>query len=191
MKDLNFFEIFNKKKTKRSNSDIIIYFSALILLICIFTYYIYNILKINNLTKEVGIFQEQLEIKKSDIRINQILEKEEELKLLQEQYEKINKMDIFLESNNIINEKLVPEISSRVPEDTFLSSIIINSNLISIEGIAKDKKSISDFQYRLSEIELFENVFVPSINQEGNHYNFNIYISPREVQESEYETENE
>ncbi|TAH61439.1 MAG: hypothetical protein EWM50_06005, partial [Gottschalkiaceae bacterium] len=83
-------------------------------------------------------------------------------------------------SNDLINEYLLDSITERVPETIFLNSIDLNTNTITIDGISKNKKSISDFEHELGEIESFEEVFIPSIFQQDNYFQFTLNVKLRE-----------
>lgn len=181
MKDLNFFESYHKKNEKNLNKDIILYGLVILIVIGMITYTFVNSLRINKLTAETASLKAQVEIKKSNKKINEILEKKKEIGELTEKFNRLRQLDDFIDSNDILNENLLDAIAVRVPENVFLNSLIFNSNLISIEGTAKEKKSISDFQYRLDEIEYFDDVFIPAISFEKDYYNFSVNIIPKEV----------
>ncbi|WP_352420010.1 PilN domain-containing protein [Proteiniborus sp.] len=183
MSDLNFFESYHKKNDRNLNKDFIIYGLALLVIIGMVMYTFINFIKINKLTVEVTSLKQQVETKNSNEKIKAILKKEKEIDELTKTYNQLKKLDEFIDSQDIINEYLLDAITSRVPENVFLKSMIFNYNLISIEGTAKDKKSISDFQYRLAEIEYFNDVFIPAISFEKDYYNFSINIIPKGVEE--------
>lgn len=182
MRDLNFFESYNKKKDKNLNRDLILYGLAILAIFVMVFYSIINSVLINKLTTEASSLKQQVETKKSNSKINKILEKEKEINELGEKYEQLKKLNDFIDSQDIINEYLLDSITVRVPETIFLNSMVFSTNLITLDGIAKDKKSISDLEHRLGEIEHFEDIFIPAISYENDHYTFTINIKPKEVE---------
>ncbi len=181
MKDLNFFESYHKKNDRNLNKDIVLYGLAILFIMVMLIYTFLNFMKINKLNKEVSSLKQQVEIKKSNGKINEILEKEKEISELREKFNKFKKLDDSLNSNDLINEKLLDAITARVPETVFLNSMIFNPNLISLEGIAKDKKAISDFEHRLGEIDYFDDIFIPAISLDNDNYTFSINLKLKEV----------
>lgn len=182
MKDLNFFESYKKKKNKSLNKDFIFYGLAMVVVLGLISYSIINLIKIKNLTTEASSLKLQVENRMSNSKINDILEKEKEIAEFKEKFEQLKQLDDFIDSQDIINTYLLNSITVRVPENVFLNSMVFNSNLITLDGIAKDKKSISDFEYKLGEIDNFEDVFIPAISYEDDYYTFTINIQPKEVE---------
>ncbi|WIV11014.1 PilN domain-containing protein [Proteiniborus sp. MB09-C3] len=183
MSDLNFFESYNKKKDKNLNKDFILYGLAALVVLGMIVYAFLNFIKINRLTDETALLKQQLEIKKSNSKINEILEKEKEIVEFREKFNQLKQLDDFINYQDIINENLLDAITVRIPEAVFLNSMIFNTNLISIEGTAKDKESISDFEHKLGEIDHFDEIFIPAISFENDYYTFTINIKPKEVEE--------
>lgn len=182
MRDLNFFESYNKKKNKSLNKDIILYGISILFVLCMIIYSIINLFVINKLSTETSSLKQQVQTKKSNSKINEILEKETEIGEFREKFEQLKQLDDFIDSQDIINEYLLDSITVRVPETIFLNSMVFSTNLITLDGIAKDKKSISDLEHRLGEIEHFEDIFIPAISYENDHYTFTINIKPKEVE---------
>lgn len=182
LRDLNFFESYNKKKDKSLNKELILYGFSIVIVLGMIVYSIINIIVINKLNTETSSLKQQVETKKSNSKINEILEKEKDIGEFREKYEQLKQLDGFIDSQDIINESLLDSITVRVPENVFLNSMIFNTNLITLDGIAKDKRSISDFEHKLGEIEYFDDIFIPAISYEDDFYTFTINIKPKEVE---------
>lgn len=182
LRDLNFFESYKKKKDKNLSKDFIIYGLAMIILLCLIVYNFMNLVEIKNLSMEVASLKQELVNRKSNRKISEILEKENEIGVLRDKFERLRQLDDFVGSQDIINEYLLNSITVRVPENIFLNSMVFSTNLITLDGIAKDKRSISDFEYKLGEIEYFEDIFIPAISYEYDYYTFIINIKPKEVE---------
>jgi Tfp pilus assembly protein PilN len=180
--DLNFFESYNKKRDKSLNKEFVLYGLAIIVVLGMIAYSIMNLLVINKLDKETSSLKLQVETKKSNSKINEIIEKEKEIEEFREKYQQLIQLENFIDSQDIVNEDLLSSITTRVPDSVFLNSMVFSSNLITLDGIAKDKKSISDFGYKLGELEYFEDVFIPAISYEYDYYTFTVNIKPKEVE---------
>lgn len=181
MRDLNFFESYNKKKDKSLNKDIILYGLSILVILSMVIYAFINFIKVNKLATETSLLKQELDIKKSNNKINEVLEREKDIENYKVKFKHLKQLDDFINSQNIINGSLLEDITVRVPEIVFLNTMVFNTNLISIEGISKDKKSISDFEYRLAEIDYFDDIFIPAISFENDYYIFTINIIPKEV----------
>lgn len=180
MNDLNFFQSYNLKRERKFNKDYLFYGIMGLVIIGIMFYGLFNMMKIKKISKEVAILKQQLEISKSNPKIIEILEKEAKIEELTEKFKHLKSMDDYINSNDLINEYLLDSITERVPETIFLNSIDLNTNTITIDGISKNKKSISDFEHELGEIESFEEVFIPSIFQKDNYFQFTLNVKLRE-----------
>jgi len=184
MNDLNFFEYYHEKKENILNKDTILYGVIILLVTGVLAYVSFNFIKINKLAAEAASLKQQVEAKKADKKIMEILQKEKEVNELDKQLMRLKTVDDYINSNDIINEYLIDAIATRVPETVFLNSMVLTSGFITIEGTAKDKTAIADFQRRLGEIEQFEKIFIPTISQQNEYYSFIINIQFQEVREN-------
>ncbi|MGF7056987.1 PilN domain-containing protein [Brassicibacter mesophilus] len=184
MNDMNFFQYYYEKKENCLNKDTILYGIIILLMIGIVGYVSFNFVKISRLTAEAAALKQQVEIKKADKKITEILQKEREINEFGEKLMRLKILDEYINSNDIINEYLLDAITMRVPETVFLNSMTLTSNSITIEGTSKDKIAISDFQHRLGELEQFETIFIPTILHQNNYYSFIMSIQLQEGREN-------
>lgn len=180
MKDLNFFESYNKKREKTFNKDFILYAAIGLLIFSILSYAIINYIEIKKLRADVLVLEKEVEYKNKDKKIKEILDKEKDINELKLKIDNLNNLDDYVTKNDIINETLLYEINKSIPDTIFLNSMVINTNAIKIEAKSKDKKSIAQFEHNLNEINDFEEIFIPQIISYENYYGFTIDIKLKE-----------
>lgn len=180
MKDLNFFESYNKKREKTFNKDIILYAAIGLLFFSILSYAIINYIEIRKLRADVLMLEKEVEYKNRDKRIKEILDKEKDINELKLKIDNLKNLDCYITKNDIISEMLLYEITKRVPETVFLYSMVVNTNAIKIEAKSKNKNSIAQFEHNLNEVEDFQEVFIPQIINYEDYYSFTIEIKLKE-----------
>ncbi|NLM43590.1 MAG: PilN domain-containing protein [Clostridiales bacterium] len=176
MKDINFFSSYIYKKDIVLKKHRIFYCFIGIFIIGIICYGSLNIIKIKKLSNEVEELKKHYNLLNKDDKVNGIINMEENIKLLTENKELLNMLERYIDNQDFINELLLEDIKLCIPENIFLDSILINIDSIRIEGKAKDKESISQFQYELSQNECFKRVFIPEIIIGDEYFTFYIDI---------------
>lgn len=184
MKDLNFFSSYGKRREKSLSKDYILYGFAIISLIVMIGYSIFNYVGIKKLNAEVAILSKQVQEKKQNVAIKEIIEKEEEIDAFKESINKLKALDDYADSRDLINEYLLGEVENGLPSKIFLKSMVLSSRSIKIEGKSQDKESIAQFQHNLDKLEAFEQVFVPRISYDENHYSFSMDITFKEEEDN-------
>ena len=101
--------------------------------------------------------------------------------------DKIKLLDNVIEEDNIIDDYLLENITSRMPDDVFFTSISIYTDNIQIIGISKDKCSIAELGKSLGSIEEFKEIFITNISSEEDNYNFTLNINLKDVNMDEEE----
>lgn len=110
-----------------------------------------------------------------------IKEKEKEVKEYKESLGKLKSLDKMVEDNSIIDDYLLDSITSRMSKDLFLTSISIYTDHLELIGISDNKWSIAELGKSLESITDFQDIFISSISKEEQYYNFIINISLKEV----------
>lgn len=181
MRDLNFFEPYIGKTEFKIDKRIIFLTIGMFALLSLVTYTVYNSIIIKQETRIV----ESLKTTTENFRI---LEKVEEIQVKQikvdefrEDVEKIRSLDETIAERDVINEDLLDEITSRMPEDLFLTSLSIYNREIQIVGISKDKLSIAELEKGLEDLEDAQEIFISNISLEEDFYNFTISINLKGV----------
>ncbi|WP_042681634.1 PilN domain-containing protein [Anaerosalibacter massiliensis] len=178
MKDLNFFSPY--VKPNRFEFEILYYFLILSFIAGVIFYSFINEMKIDNLLKEVNILKKEAQNEEIQIKVKKLKREKEEIEKDKNITKELNSLEKVIEEEDIIDEKLLKEITLRTPKNISLNSIEINSNVIDIKGIGEDKFSIAQFEHNLNEAEKFKDVFVSNISFGENNYNFSLIISLKE-----------
>jgi Tfp pilus assembly protein PilN len=183
MRDLNFFEPYVDKKSTKLNFTTILYFLVALSLITVLILGLYNQIKISNLSKDVNYREEIVNDPKTVEKVNEIKKFEEEVALFKTEVEKIVALDTNIVKNENITTTLFKEISKKLPEGVFISSLQASNTSLNISGFAMDKYSIAEFQKGLETIDIVNSTFVPSITKLDSYYRFDMNIGIKEVQE--------
>jgi type IV pilus assembly protein PilN len=170
MYDLNFFEPYIEKRDFKFNKMILLYMLFVLCIAGVGALAAYNQIQINMLKGQVKdrlvVAEDPATVKK----YNEIKELENQMAVFKEEVNNIIKMDKSIEKTDIISEKLISEIESKMPEDLFLTNLSASGRNIQISGVAMDSNSVAIFSKGLGLIENVESVFISSIeNMEGNY----------------------
>ena len=187
MKDLNFFESYIEKREFNIDKRLIYYFIAILLVLFIVFYSIFNQIKIRRISKDVAKLRSIVEDEKINKKVTEINEKKKEVAKFNESLDKIKLLDNVIEEDNIIDDYLLENITSRMPDDVFFTSISIYTDNIQIIGISKDKWSIAELGKSLGSIEEFKEIFITNISFEEDNYNFTLNINLKDVNMDEEE----
>lgn len=183
MRDLNFFEPYiDKKSTKISFLSILYSLIGLSLLIVVILG-VYNQLKISNLNKDVNYREAIVNDPQTVKKVEEIKKFDEEVAQFKSEVEKIVALDKNIVENENITPDLFKEISKKLPEGVFISSLQASNANLSISGFSMDRYSIAEFQKGLETIDIITSTFVPSITKVDSYYRFDISAGIKEVQE--------
>ena len=192
MKDLNFFASYSKKKARKINKDYLLYGILSLLLFIIIFYSIFNFFIIKKAEMDLAITEERIKEIESNIKIKEVLDKENEIKELKEQISRFKSLDDYVNNKDRINDEILLFIENSLPVNVFLNTIDFNYDTVKIAGNSKNKDSIAQFQYNLKSYKDFKEVFVPKILYNENYFSFNMDIKfKEEANESEAKTETE
>lgn len=181
MREINFFEPYiDKGDFKLDKRKTGIVFLALLLVLSL-GFAGLNQIKISRLKKEVSILKDIAEDPSTIRKVKAIEEKQKMVNSFAGEVNSIKDLDEIIEREGFIDEYFLSQISFRLPSDTFLNSLNIYQNDISISGVAKDKWSIAEFAKGLEHIENIENVYISSITQSDTNYNFNLNLMLKDV----------
>lgn len=190
MKDLNFFSSYSRKKDKRINKDYLIYGIILLFSFSMIFYGTINYFKIRKLNIELFDLEKKVEEVESNKKIKEILNRENGVGELKANIAGLKTLDEYVDRIDIINEDLLFEVENSIPSNVFLKTMVLNYDLIRIEGKSQDKESIAQFQHNLENLDAFDEVFVPQISYNENHYSFSMDIKFKEEEKAdESETE--
>ena len=188
MKDLNFFENYIEKSELNIDKRLILYFFTMTLAIILLFYTLFNQIKIRQLSRDVKKLQVILEDERINNKMKEIEEKQIEVKEFNESLEMVRILDKGIEEDRGIDSYLLENITSKMPEDVFFTSISMYSDSIQIVGNSKDKWAIAQLGKNLETIEDFHEIFISNISSEEGYYNFVLNISLKDVNIDEEES---
>ena len=188
MKDLNFFENYIEKSELNIDKRLILYFFTMTLAIILLFYTLFNQIKIRQLSRDVKKLQVILEDERINNKMEEIEEKQIEVKEFNESLEMVRILDKGIEEDSVIDSYLLDNITSKMPEDVFFTSISMYSDSIQIVGNSKDKWAIAQLGKNLETIEDFHEIFISNISSEEGYYNFVLNISLKDVNIDEEES---
>lgn len=192
MKDLNFFSSYSKKSDKKAfDKSALLQVMLILIIIGIAAYGIYNYLYIKRLGNDVALKQYELKTSLENPKIKKVLDREEEVKVLKGDIEKLKALDKYVSNKDFINEILLEDIRESIPSLLFIDTISISQDNVKIEGKSKDKKSIAQFEHNLKSNKKFDKVFISKIIDNENHYNFYLDLDFKEGEEDESNAENQ
>mgnify|MGYP001006297314 CR=1 FL=1 len=181
MKDLNYFEPLIEKKELNINKRLICYFIFIFLIVFLISYSTFNQVKVRQVSKDISKLKSIAEDEEINKKIKEINRKDKELGELKEYLEKIKLLDKVVEDNSIIDDYLLENITSRMPQDVFFTSISMYTDNIEIVGVSKDKWSIAELGKSLESVEEFQEVFITNISPEEENYKFILNINLKDV----------
>ena len=179
MNDLNFFEDHVDKKDLKSNRMGIYIFIYSVFFLGLVGYIGYNAMIIKNekeIVKNLKAVAENPDVLKT---VEAIREKEIQVDGLRGAIDKINLLNTTVADRRKVDDLLLKQINDAMPNDIFITSIGIQNDGIYIDGISKDRWAIPEFQKNLEYLEDVDEIFVPYITLEEDHYNFTLDITLR------------
>ncbi|QEK12132.1 PilN domain-containing protein [Crassaminicella thermophila] len=185
MRDFNFFEPFLSNK-KKKNSKKIAYRVGVFILLGIFIIIplmnLYTIRKLENEVVEtnntMNTSENYEERKDIEIKVQKIDELKKKLK-------KLKKIETDIKEKDIINDFLIYTIRDMVPENLFFESITIHPDNVEICGIAKNKIAIAELKHNFKNIDIFKNIFIPTISGNEGRYEFMLSFTIKDVSRDE------
>lgn len=181
MSELNFFEPYIEKRDFKFNKMILLYALLVLAVVGVAALGVYNQVQIAMLKSQVKDRQEIAGDAATINKYNEIKELEEEMVVFKKEVASIIEMDKNIAENDIVNEGLMAEIQSKMPDDLFLTNLSISGRNIQISGIARESNSIAEFSKGLGFINDVESVFISSIDNVEGNYNFILNTTFKDV----------
>ncbi|MDD2397522.1 MAG: PilN domain-containing protein [Tissierellia bacterium] len=189
MSDLNFFEPYIEKRDFKFNKMILLYMLFVLCIAVVVAVGVYNQVQINMLKAQVKDRRALAEDPVTVNKYNEIKVLEDEMAVFSKEVDNIIKMDKNIAKNDIISEKLMSEIESKMPVDLFMTNFSANGRDIQISGVAKDSNSVAIFSKGLGLIEDVESVFISNIDNVEGNYNFVLNTIFKDVNIDEQKTQ--
>ena len=174
MRDFNFFEPFEKKQKRRKGLRISYPLVLILVLLAAAIWPAWNFYQIQQLDREI---QHHRDILVNDSRyplFEVASEKERELEEAQATLLSLEDSAELIFDKEVIDELLLFAIASAMPLDTSLTSMNISNRNVQLSGIADSKPAIAEFEYNIRQTGYFESIFVPSITESGDMWQFSM-----------------
>lgn len=182
MRDLNFLRPYIEKTEIKMDKKLIYISLSIFFTLALMFYTIYNSIRIKQESKKVHSLKIMVENPDILKKVENIKEKEKEVNKCRDSMKKIRFLNETMEDKDIINESILETITSKMPEDLFLTSLGIYSGEIQIVGISKDKWSIAELEKGLEDLKDLEEIFISNISLQNDFYNFTIDIRLKGVE---------
>ncbi|MDW7678817.1 MAG: PilN domain-containing protein [Bacillota bacterium] len=180
MRDFNFFEAFEQKK-KRGDGPRIAYPLVLVLVVLAAAAWpAYNFFQLYQLNNSIAEHEQRLVTDPRYPLFEEVEQKEAELAEEQRILASLEASAEEIHSREVIDELLLFTIVSSMPEDTAMNSMNISGRNITVNGVARSKPAIAEFEYNIRNTERFERIFIPSISESGDMWQFNMAFSLKE-----------
>ena len=181
MVDLNFFEPYIEKREFKFNKMILLYALLGLCIVGVAAIGAFNQVQISSLRSQAASRRAVVEDPAKVNKFNEIRALENEMAVFKQEVDNIIKMDKSIAETDIINEGLITEIKSKMPEELFLTNFDAAGRSIQISGVAKDSNSVAEFSKGLRDIKDVESVFISSIDNMGGSCNFVLNTTFKDV----------
>lgn len=181
MRDFNFFEPYLSKNKKISNKKFLMYISAFILIIFFIIIPIVNLINIKNTEKEVISASNMINTYEDYEEVQQLEEKSQKIKEMKQNFQMLKELEAAMNEKDVINDFLIYTIRDMVPKDLFFKVVTIDSEMVEIQGVAKNKMAIAELKYNLENVKYFQDIFIPTISGDDKSYTFTLTFNIKDV----------
>lgn len=183
MEDFNFFQPYICEPVRTNSKRLILISSATVAIFALFFYPAMNYIQIKNIKHNIDTMDQTLQSAVNQEKISFVKEKQQNLQVLQADLNALNYIDEKLKGIDIINDDLLIQIASKIPQGVFLEAMNITTDQIQIQGSAQHKFVIAQMEYDLRNTKKFDEVFIPTISEKDGFYSFSITFKVKEASE--------
>ena len=177
MRDFNFFDPYLKVQTKSKSNAWIFIIVIVVILVLIAYYQFVMILKANDIKSEIEEIDDYINSMKTQEKIAEIDRKEAMELELQSIYLDVSNATMIIDGSKSMDDMLIEQINAQLPEGTFLSSMNLNNQLLTIDGYALEYDQVAQFAYNLRNSGGLEDLLIPRITENNGTYNFSITVA--------------
>ncbi|PRR81454.1 PilN domain-containing protein [Clostridium vincentii] len=179
-RDMNFFSTSQGIKKEAKDKKIYIYSLVVFLAIVIIGTLAWNSINLHLTGKEIDdytakleatdIQQKLTEFKEATIKTNALNKYESDLKIIAE----------AVDSKDVVNTKLLNEISSTLPTEVSFDTISITNSVITMQAKASNRTSIGEIEHNLKELAFIQDVYIGGIAGD-TEYTFDLKCTLKDV----------
>lgn len=166
LRDLNFFTPYIEKKKSKNTPQLVLYTMAFILLLSMVGLYGRNWVVMNRMNVQIKLMVSEMSEEKNLQKIKKYEETKQKLDTLKAYYQTISKLNNAMARDSVISSKLLMELNSALPQNTFLQSMNLDKSNLQLQGVSSSRPAIAEYQYNLKQLGLFDEVSVTNINVE-------------------------
>lgn len=185
MRDINFFSIYQTNKKEIKNDEQYIYFFGLVVGGIILFNLILNGAKIIVLNGKIKDYTKKYNSSEIQTQLKEATTVNDKLEILTSYEKSLSDIVKAIKKNDIVNEKLLVDISSVVPAEISFSGWKTENYEITMKGVSKSRSAIAELEHNLKQLPQFKYVHINSIKNGdtvGSDYTFDITTVLKEVE---------
>ena len=188
MKDFNFFSPYLLEKRNKRLKRIYIISVSLFFVIGLFSFISLNLYQIEKYKSEINKVESYIKSQNAIDLLNKYDETTQKVELTNSYYNKVKEVDNTLNAYNTVNTKLLDKLSSTMPQDATMISLIISNREIEIQYSVKDLVTVAELEHNLKALSIFDTINVSTINNETS-YTTTINFRLKDVNDGEAEAD--
>jgi type IV pilus assembly protein PilM len=152
--------------------------------LAVILYYLNFMVEVNSLNNEIKYYDDIINNPVYQEKYQEMQAMENKINVLKEYKSALTTLNAQLTKSDTVQTDLLNFISSTVPVDININTLSINEENIVIQGTSILRESVAQLEKNLKDIEIIDNVFVPSITeQEGevSNYSFSVNCTIKDV----------
>lgn len=188
MRDFNFFAPYQGKTKQTINKKIYVYTSAIIITLLIFGTLTWNSVNIFMLNRDIAKYNTEINSPQVQEKVKQAEEINKKLVILDKYNNEVTQIITVMGASKYINSEFLDAINSTLPQDVSLKTIAIDGTNLSIQGTAKTRKAIGEFEHNVGSLENISNSQIGTINGDGTdgvEYTFDLKCTLKDVDKNE------
>lgn len=177
MRDINFFSAYQTNIKKINNDKKYVYILGSIVGGLIFLSLIVSSIKLLTLNSQIKTYTDKYNSQEIQMPLREADTVNDKLEILTSYEESLSDVVKAIKKNDVVNEKLLVDISSAVPGDISFSSWNTENYEITMKGTSKSRSAIAELEHNLRELPQFKYVHINSIKtgeKVGSDYTFDI-----------------
>lgn len=183
-KDINFFTPYQEKRKESKSLHIYVYGITAIVMFAIVVSFGINCFRIYRLEKDIKYYTNEMNDSKFSLQLKHAENVNDQINILTDYDDRIADVSKAVRKRDLVSDTLLNNISSTIPSEIHLKSIVINSGNITLQGISTNRTAVAELKYNLSNLEELDSVYVNSINNTGaveGEYSFDIKCILKDV----------
>lgn len=167
MGEINFLSSYLDIKRKKRMKVLHVFFFLMALLLPMLTIYGINTYRRDYYSQQLANLERNLNSEELIAKVEHYNTSKKKLEILEQYYHVIYNVNQQIMQISHMGREVLEKIEGTFPQDVFIKVFISTLEGISMQGTAKDRIAIAEFQHNLKNLELFEVVHVNILSQES------------------------